>query len=80
MGCFPFVTRIREKDVEGCIFRLKGLKKETVTQFIDSVRRKWDVDRKTKKSLKILICQRATFVADNIMSELTRILLAQSAL
>ena len=72
-GLFPaFVPRVRQEHVECAIARLRELKEDRVAQIVESVPREWEVDEKTRKAWKELVCRRAAFVAESILPQIAR--------
>ena len=73
-GMFPaFVQRVREDHPRNAIARLGKLREDTVREMVGSVPSEWDVNAKLREALKELICQRAIFVAANILALISRV-------
>lgn len=72
-GMFPaFVHRVRDDCAASAIVRLGELREDTVSEIVQSAPAEWEVTRPVRNALKDLICQRAAFVAANIMPLLQR--------
>ena len=73
-GMFPaFVPRVRQDHAESAIARLSELQEDAVAQMIQSVPQEWEVDAKTRRAWRELICRRATFVAEDILPRIARV-------
>jgi hypothetical protein len=71
---FPaFVPWVREDHVQEAIRRLGQLTEQTVTEVIQSVPPEWAVDLKTRGAWKELICRRAGFVAESVLSKIAKV-------
>jgi hypothetical protein len=72
-GVFPaFVPRIRDEAIQNAIQRLRQLNEHAVDDMIHSVPEPWEVNEKTRRAWKELICRRAEYVAESIMSRIAK--------
>ncbi|MBN1489355.1 MAG: hypothetical protein JXA69_05505 [Phycisphaerae bacterium] len=73
-GLFPgFVGHLdgRQTDVRDAVARLRTFERRTCEAVVNSIPPEWEVSKEARKALCELICQRAGFVADNIIDWLS---------
>jgi len=64
---------VRQAEVESAIARLGELEVDLVAHVLQSVPQEWDVDTKTRRAWRELICRRAAFVAESILPQIARV-------